>query len=63
MKKIISSILLLFISIASFAQDNDDNYQKGYNFGYKYGWYIIAALVIIIVLIVARVMKKRKPKQ
>jgi uncharacterized membrane protein YcjF (UPF0283 family) len=61
MKKIFLQFILLLMSIAVFAQ-NDDNYQKGYNFGKKYGYYIIAALIIIIVLIVMRVMRKKKPK-
>lgn len=59
MKKLLLQTVMLLMSIAVFAQ-TDPDYQKGYDFGRKYGLVIIVALLVIIVLIVVRVVNKRK---
>ncbi len=59
MKKIFLQTVMLLMSLAVFAQE-DDAYKKGYDFGRKYGLVIIIALIAIIVFIVMRVVNKRK---
>ena len=62
MKKFISSILLLFISIVTFAQD-EEQHSAEYNWGEENAIPVIIGVIVVIILVVWLIRRNRKPKQ
>ncbi|HVT83741.1 MAG TPA: DUF6479 family protein [Chitinophagaceae bacterium] len=58
MKKIFLQLLLLFTSIAAFAQDNEEK-SAAYKFGEKYAIEIIIAVIVLIVVIIWAIRRKK----
>jgi NADH:ubiquinone oxidoreductase subunit 6 (subunit J) len=60
MKKYLLQAMLLFTSVAAFAQDEEEHSAE-YNFGKKYAIEIILGVIVVIVLIIWAVRKKKNP--
>ena len=59
MKKFFLPAVMLLVSLAVFAQDEEEHSAE-YNFGKKYAIPIVIVVILIIVLIVWAIMRKRK---
>lgn len=59
MKKYFLQALLLFVSIAAFAQDEEERSAE-YKWGEKNAVYVIIGVVIVIVLIIWAVRRRKK---
>jgi putative copper export protein len=60
MKKYFLQTILLFASVAAFAQD-DEQHSAAYNFGEKYAIEIILGVIVLIVLIILAIRRKKNP--
>lgn len=60
MKKIFLQSLLLFTTIAAFAQ-GEEEHSAAYNFGKKYAIEIILGVIVVIVLIILAIRRKKNP--
>ncbi|MBK5273002.1 MAG: hypothetical protein JJE22_18535 [Bacteroidia bacterium] len=61
MKKFISSLALLFISIAVFAQDEEEHSAE-YQWGERNAVPVIIGVIVVIILVIWLVRRNRKPK-
>ena len=59
MKKLISSILLLFLSIASFAQDEEEH-SEAFNWGERNAVPVIIGVIVVIVVVIILVRRRKK---
>lgn len=62
MKKFISSLLLLFASIAVFAQDEEEH-SDAYNWGERNAIPVLVGVIVVIILVIWLVRRNKKPKQ